>query len=330
VPANLSPEYLKAERDYRAAAAPEEKLACLEQMLSVIPKHKGTDKMQADLKQRIARLRGAIEKQTKKKGPSLRVRPEGAGQITLAGPPNSGKSSLLAALTHARPEIADYPCTTREPLPGMVNYEGVPIQLVDLPPVWREHCESFVFDNIRASQGVLLVVDLSAPDPLRDFAETRSLLAEKKILLGSSAETEAAREAQPAGRALEFRLVVNKVDLDPQGELLALVQPLLDSGIRWHAVSARCGTGLAALRAALFDMLHVIRIYSKEPGKPPDRSAPFTIPADSTVLDFAACVHKEIAAGLKSARVWGSAKFDGQAVHRDHVLQDQDVVELIT
>ena len=326
MPANLSPEYMKAEKEYRAAGTPEEKLACLRHMLSVIPKHKGTDKLQGDLKHRIARMRDALERRTKKKGPSYRVRPEGAGQIMLAGPPNCGKSTLLAAISHAQPEIADYPCTTREPVPGMVPFEGVQFQLVDLPPVWREHCESFVFDNIRACDGVLVTADLAAADPVRDIEETFAILEEKHLPLVPM-RTDVVRAEGDRDRH-ESLVVLNKADLDPGGEMLKRVKEMLQREVRLHVISARERTGLESLVAELFALLHVIRIFSKEPGKPPDMVAPYTVTIGSTVTEFAAHVHKDFAVNLRSARVWGSAKFDGQVVQRDHVLADKDVVEL--
>lgn len=326
MPANLSPEYLKAEKEYRASKSPDEKLVCLRRMLSVIPKHKGTDHLQADIKHRIARLRESIEKQIKKKGPSFRIKPEGAGQVMLVGPPNAGKSSLLAALTHAQPDIAAYPCTTREPLPGMVPYGGVQIQLVDLPPVWREHCESFVFDNIRACDAALVVLDLAAADPVEDLEDMLRFLGEKHIdLLPEGTRPDG--EQRELGR-LESALVLNKGDLDPEGDVAALVTEMLGDDRALHVVSAQAGTGLDDLSKLMFELLHVIRIYSKEPGSPPDMGAPYTIPVGTTALDFAAHVHKDFAVNYRAARVWGSARFDGQTVQRDHVLQDRDVVEL--
>jgi hypothetical protein len=196
---------------------------------------------------------------------------------------------------------------------------------VDLPPVWREHCESFVIDNIRASDGALVVLDLAGPDPVRDFQETVAFLREKHIVLVPL------RRGEPPARTpgnVEYEVVLNKADLDPSGEMVTLVRQMLDTSTPLRAVSARKGDGLEELRADLFDLLHVIRVYSKEHGREPDLTAPFTVPIGATVMDFAAHVHHDFAARLKSARVWGSAKFDGQSVHRDHVLQDRDIVEL--
>jgi len=326
MPANLTPEYRKAEQEYRAARTPDEKLACLQHMLSVIPKHKGTDRLQGDIKRRIARLKDTVQAQTKKRGPSYRIKPEGAGQVMLVGQPNSGKSSLVTALTHARPEIAAYPCTTREPVPGMLDYEAVHIQLVDLPPVWREHCESFVFDNIRACDAVLVVVALDSSDPVADLDETLAFLEEKHIALVPALDEPPDPESEDGG--IEHLLVLNKADLDPDGKKASTTRQKLGGAPHARVVSAETTAGLDELAADIFAMLHVIRIYTKEPGKPPDLDTPYTVPIGCTTIEFAASVHKDFAEHFKSARVWGSAKFDGQVVQRDHVLQDRDVVEL--
>ena len=326
VPANLTPEYFNAEKAYKAAQTEDEKLACLQHMLAVIPKHKGTEKLQADLKRRIAMLKDRLEHHAKKKGVSHRVKPEGAGQIVLIGPPNSGKSSLLAALTHAEPEIGDYPFTTREPLPGMAAYKDIQIQLVDLPPISREHCESFVFDNIRGAHGALLVIDPGSTDPVDDYQMTVEILQEKKILL--IPPDEEIPDVNEGGVAVRALLLFSKSDLDPEGELTALTRELIDTNLPVHPVSIHSRAALDGLTATLFGMLRIIRVYTKQPGKPPDLVAPFTAPIGATVLDLAGIIHKDFAEGLKSARVWGSAKFDGQVVQRDHVLRDGDIVEL--
>ncbi len=326
MPANLTPVYFRAEEEYKSAKTTEEKIACLQQMLAVIPKHKGTDKMQADLKHRIALLKDQQEQKNKKKGPSYRVKREGAGQLMLVGPPNSGKSALLAALSHAVPDVADYPFTTREPLPGMVPYLDIQMQWVDLPPVCREHCESFVFDNLRACDGVLLVIDINSEDPVLDARQVIEILQEKHLDLVSPQESR--EQEEDAIKRIRALLTVNKCDTDPDGELLNVIRELLDLPLPLYGISALSRQGLAEITKAAFDLLRVIRVYTKQPGKPPDRKSPFTPPAGSTVIQFAEMVHKDFVHHLKSARVWGSARFDGQAVPHDHVLQDGDIVEL--
>lgn len=328
MPANLSPDFIEAEKLYKAAGTPEEKLLHLQKMLSTIPKHKGTEKMQADIKRRIAQLKEQQEKKQKKKGPSFRIKPEGAGQITLIGPPNSGKSSILKALTNAEPEIAAYPFTTREPIPGMAPYKDIHIQLVDLPPLSAEHCENFVFDNIRGSDGALLVLDFEAADPAEDYQQILAMLEEKRIhLVPPDAIIPAEKMIEVYLRTI---LVLNKADLDPDGELEGLVRELLKTDLPIVKISVQQNTGVETLPSALFHLLHIIRVYSKQPGKDPDMDAPFTVPIGSTVEELAMVIHKDIAKNFKSARIWGSGKFKGQVVQRDHVLQDKDIVEIST
>src|SRR5437762_1488373 len=116
MPANLTPQYMDAERRFKEAQSVTDKIAALEEMMATIPKHKGTEKLQADLKKKMSAFRKESE-QAKKGGrrESFVVEREGARQLALAGCPNSGKSQLLRALTHATPEVAEYPYTTRMP-----------------------------------------------------------------------------------------------------------------------------------------------------------------------------------------------------------------------
>jgi len=322
MPANLTADFLKARERFRAAQTPEERLAALEEMLATIPKHKGTDKMQADIKRRIAKLRDAQsrKKRGKSSGPD-HVERAGAGQVVLVGPPNSGKSSLLAALTNAQPQIGDYPYSTVLPVPGMMAFEDVPIQLIDLPPVTAEYTEPWVYNHIRESDLALLVFDQSAPEELPDsVAEIHSLLRERHIQLAEAAfEPDDFRV-----KAVPYRIILTKADLnDARGatDTLEIDSPILTT-------SAITRVGLDALRKEVFTALRIIRVYTKLPGKPPDLTEPYTLPIGSTVLDAVKTVHREFVDKLKYVRLWGSGKFDGQKTPSDHTLQDKDIVEI--
>ena len=324
MPANLTPEYKAAEARFRGAVTREEKIDALEQMLRVIPKHKGTDKLQADLRSRLSRLK----REPKKKGArghSHKIPHEGAGQVVLVGPPNAGKSSLVALLTHAKPEVASYPLTTREAVPGMMPHEDVAFQLVDLPPLCEEHVEPWVYDVVRGGDLAWLVVSIERP--LVGVELVLRLLDEKAIGL-YPAGTAAPTESRPGWLYKETLLVVTGMDQHgAEGDLEAL-RELLATPWPTVPVSTVMKTGLEELGKRTFDALDIIRIYTKEPGKEADLARPFTLRRGSTVGDLARVIHKDIAEGLKFARVWGATAFDGQLVKEAHVLEEGDVVEI--
>ncbi len=341
MPANLSPEYLAAEQRFKAARTTAEKIEALEEMLSTIPRHKGTEKMQADLKRRLSKLRGEAQKKggAARALPIYHVEKEGAGQVALVGAPNVGKSLLLRRLTHAQPEVAEYPFTTRLPTPGMMLFENVQFQLVDLPPLSEQFMESWVPTLVRQADAVALVVDLAADDLLEEVETTRALLEAHKVRLGPPPSG----GLPPGVTAKRTLLVGNKLDLPGAEENFAALRDLLaesfpgaaasfvaaPSGAAWPmiAVSAETGAGLEPFRRAVFDLLEVIRVFTKAPGKKPDRDAPYVLKRGSTALNAAEHVHKDFAAQLKFARVWGHGKFEGQMVQRDYVLEDGDVIE---
>jgi ribosome-interacting GTPase 1 len=310
MPANLSPDYLAAEREFREAVSQAEKIAALQKMLATIPKHKGTEKLQADLKRKLAQAR----KESPKKGaahaaPFYLVEKEGAGQVALLGPPNSGKSQLLAALTHARPEVADYPFTTRVPMPGMMTFENVQIQLVDLPPLSREFTESWLPQVVRNASAGVLVVDVNDPDVLDGIDYAGNLCAEWRV-------------RPPA------LLVANKIDAEGAAENLAALEDLLRGRFAVVGVSALAGHGLDRFARAVFDMLGLVRVYTKPPGKKPEFNAPFLLHRGQTVLDAARLVHKDFAEHLKYARLYRSShERDGIMVERTHLVEDGDVLE---
>jgi small GTP-binding protein len=327
MPANLTPQYLDADKRFRQAKTAAEKISALEDMLALIPKHKGTEKMQADLKRRLSRAREEAQKKGKAgaRGTTYHVPREGAGQVVLVGPPNSGKSTLLGLLTNAMPEVGDYPFTTRKPLPGMMDYENIKLQLVDLPPIAPEWTEGWVYALIRNADLVLILVDLASDAVFDQVEEIRNELANHKIRLLRQASDISPDGGDISKRAL---LVGNKADAAGAKERGTFLAELYVGDFPVLTVSAASGSHLDTLRRALYEGLGVLRVYTKSPGKKPEHEAPFVLKQGATILEVAEAVHKALAAGLKFARVWGAETFDGQRVTRDYVVQDGDVIEL--
>ena len=342
VPANLSPEYKAAEAGFRAAREPRERLEHLREMLRAIPKHKGTEHLQADIKSRIKQLTEELagpKKGGARSGPTTVIRREGAAQVALLGPPNVGKSTLHARLTGSHAEVGPYPFTTHWPMPGMLAYEDVNIQLVDLPPVSPDHPVPWIGNTLQSADGALLVVDLLEPDCVDQLEALVAILAERRVELlprwgaGDAAQAEAEDHdalPDPFAVRLACALVVSKADLledvdaelEAFRELTGLAHPAL-------VASGSTGAGCEAIGPWLFEQLGVVRVYTKAPGRPPDMGAPFTVRAGDTVHDVAALVHRDIAERLRYARLWGSGgQHDGQQVGRDHAVRDGDVIEI--
>jgi len=323
--ANLTPQYLEAEAEYKKAQTAEERLACLRKMYALLPKHKASEKLQADLKTKISAARDEAERERKtpkKAGVSHKIPSQGAGQYVLLGAPNAGKSRLLTRLTRAAPEVAPYPFTTREPHAGMMDWEDVRVQLIDTPPVTTDYLEGYLPGMVQAADAALLLVDLGDDDGPFAAQAVLEKLAQTKAVLGD------APAEDPGVFRVKALLAANKVDLPGAADRLEVVRELFGPRFVVHVISAEHGTGLEDLRNALYRLLNVIRVYTKQPGKPPDLTAPYTVPAGSTLLQMASKVHRDFAEGLKSARIWGTGVYDGQTVKRDHVLHDKDVVEL--
>jgi hypothetical protein len=324
MPTNVPPQYKEAEARFRAAETVEEKIVCLEEMLRIMPKHKGTDKLQADLKTRISKLRSQASKKAGARGASHIIAKEGAGQVALVGPPNSGKSSLVDKATHAAPKVADYPFTTLEPVPGMMPYRDVALQLIDLPPISTEHVEPWVFDLVRKAD--LLWIVVSSEAALDGLDDIRSLLEAKRIHAVPVATGH--EEKLAANVEKEALLVITGGDRPGAGEDMKALTELLEEPWPVFLVSNLDGSGYDDLARTTYEALGVIRVYTKEPGKDPDMQKPFTLKRGATVEDLARSIHKDLADHLQFAKAWGTSVFDGQRVKPDHVLDDGDVVEI--
>ncbi|MBW1859275.1 MAG: 50S ribosome-binding GTPase [Deltaproteobacteria bacterium] len=310
MPANLPPEYFGIEKRYRSARSPAEKLEALEELLAVIPKHKGTDKLRADFKRRLSKLKSQqqTKKPTSRRDVGYRVDREGAGQVVLVGPPNVGKSALVAALTNATPAVADFPHTTRMPTPGMMPYKDIQIQLIDTPPMTQEFMEPWLPDIIRRADIILLIVDVTT-DPMQHVEETIALLEERRIAPIRLAHL---HEENQGWTFRPVLVVGNKSDDASAEENFQIFKTLIEDDWPAVPVSATTGRNFELLKQTLFDRLEIIRVYTKARGKAPEHNTPFVLKKGSTVEDLAGKIHKEFV----------------DMIQRDYVLQDGDVVEL--
>ncbi|MGE3409577.1 MAG: GTPase [Pirellulales bacterium] len=326
--ANLTPQYLKAQEEYRRAQTAEEQVQWLEVMLKEIPKHKASEKMQADLKTKLAKAKKDVEVERKSghKGHSVKIPRQGAGTAVIIGGPNAGKSQLVCRLTRATPEVAPYPFTTRVPTPGMMPWEDVQVQLIDTPPITTDFFEPYMQGLIRGSDVVLLLADLGADEGIEQLQELLDKLGGTKTRLAAASSLD---EEDVGLSYTQTLLVANKIDAPDAAERLALLHELCPLDFPEFAISAEQGTGLEELRGAIFRALDVVRVYTKTPtAKAADMQRPFTIRRGGTVLDVAGLVHKDFIEQFKFARVWRSSLHDGSQVKADHTPQDGEIVEL--
>jgi len=324
MPANLPPQYFDAEKNFREAKDPLEKIAALEEMLAIMPKHKGTDHLRADLRTKIAKLTQSLDKKTATARASMMIEKTGAGQVAVIGPPNTGKSQIVVSLTKAAPAVAAYPFTTQSATPGMMTFENIQVQLIDTPPLGEQPPEWWLMNIIRRADGLLLVVDLTQ-DPV---AQTEALVArlnEKRIVLGEP-KPDVTNEDAPVNYKKAL-IIGNKADLDNDGVNYRALENRHGQQVPVIAVSAT-GQGLDELRQKIFQILDIIRVYTKAPGSKADMTDPIILENGGTLEDAATSVHKDFGKKMKYARIWGSGKFDGVMAKRDHVLQDGDIIEL--
>ncbi len=323
MPANLPPQYFEAEKNFRLAKRPEEKITALEEMLAIMPKHKGTDHLRAELRGRIAKLTQLATKKSGVHRASMAIEKEGAAQIAVIGLPNTGKSQLVASITNASPAVAEYPFTTHHATPGMMEFENIQIQLIDTPPLAPPSIEWWLRHILIRADALLIVVDLGDA-PLAQMGDITAQLEKIRIIIGK-------RKIEEPGTILYQKkalIIGSKLDLDNASENYTALRNKYEEQLPVMTISSKEGIGLEGLKREIYQMLDIIRVYTKTPGQKPDLNDPIILKRGSTLEDAAADVHKDFAHKLKYARIWGSGKHAGLMAKRDHQLQDGDVIEL--
>ena len=326
MPANLPPQYFEAEQRFREAKTPEDKVEALEEMLAIMPKHKGTDKLKAMLRERISKFKDQAQK---KKGAAKQKTPydiekEGAAQVVVIGPPNTGKSSLVKLITNTSPEVADFPHSTHRPTPGMAQYENIQFQLIDTPPMTRDYTDPVLTDLIRRSDIVVILLDITA-DPIGQLDDCLAILHSFRIF---SEVCPVPGDLKKPPKIKTMFVAVNKMDRPEDKENFDIFLELTGITLPCIGMSTRTGRNVMAFLDTLYALSGIIRVYTKRPGKEPDRTAPFVIPVGSTLTDLAGDIHNDFVNKLKYAKIWGKTVRDGQMVQRDYVMQDGDVVEI--
>ncbi|HOL21548.1 MAG TPA: 50S ribosome-binding GTPase [bacterium] len=318
---NLPPQYHQKEAELKTARTLEEKISILEELLAIMPKHKASEKLQALLRTKIAKYRKELEKkpQTAKKQAVPVIVKEGAGQVALCGPPNSGKSTLLSVLTKARPEIADYPFTTKMPTPGMMKYKDINIQLVDTPSLSYQFSENWLGDILRKADALIFLVDLASDSVIDDMDDSLKTLERFRI-----------KQEDDFTFTKEILWIGNKIDVPVSKDIKEIFRELYGEKIQnnFIEISAKEGINIEFLPEKIFHLLKIIRVYTKIPGKPPDTDNPYTLKKDSLVIDLAEIIHKDIAKNFKYARLWREGDDKIAIAGRDYKLEDGDIVEI--
>lgn len=327
MPANLPPTYYRKERELRFAHSPEEKIQIYLELLSIMPKHKGTDKLKADIRARISKLKRELGK---KPGAArfdfYHVPKEGVAQVVILGMPNSGKSQILKTLTNAEPEVQNYPFTTTKPQIGMLLYEDIQIQLVDMPPISSDYAPGWIFGIARGSDLLLLVLNLINDDINAEMQSLLNLLKSSRIKVATKDE-EMSDEDFMVKSAI---FVCNKEDIKDADIRFKQLLTLYDSIFKLLSISALTGTGVERLKEEIFQSLEIIRVYTKPPKRDVDKFHPYVLKKGSKVIELASEIHRDFLNDLKFVRLWRKEKYDGMRIDRDEVLQDGDIVEFHT
>uniref|UniRef100_A0A7V1EGZ2 GTP-binding protein n=1 Tax=candidate division WOR-3 bacterium TaxID=2052148 RepID=A0A7V1EGZ2_UNCW3 len=317
MPANLPPQYFEVEKKYREAKTLQEKLFYLQELLAIIPKHKGTEKLQGELKAKISKTKEMMEKGKKTTGSTAwyQVDRQGAGQVLLVGLPNAGKSSLLNLLTRTNVEVAPYPFTTTTFQVGMMEYEDIKIQIVDTPPV-AEQASAWLYAAFRFADLLLVLLDASSDDLLEQMEIIKKELESRNIYIE--------REKADAKRAV---VLLNKSDVNKAEENSEVFLEFYQNKFNTLKISTVTALNIETLKHLIFENLDIIRVYTKKIGHPPVKREPIVLKAGSTVIEAAEHIHKDFKHNLKFTRLWNDKGFNGQRVEKNYILHDGDIVE---
>jgi len=327
VPANLTPQYHKAEREYRTAETAVDRVQCLETMLRIIPKHKGTDRLQGELRAKLkeARVEVQVEASAPKSTRTFRISKQGAGTVFIIGPPNSGKSRLVAELTNAEPNVEPYPFTTREPLSAMMPVHDVMVQLVDTPPVTASNLEPYLLNFVRSSELTILCFNGSSDDAPQEVFDVIEQFRQRKTVLSAESGFDDDDFSIVHVPTLLVLTHAADEDVDIRREFFSELSP---PELPIALVDFDQGIHIEELRAAIYEALSVIRVYTKRPGQSADSEAPLTFPQGATVEDFALKLHQDLFDTLQFAKVLSRGSDNYTRVNRDYELSDGDTVEL--
>jgi len=301
MPINAGYEYYNAEKVYLEAKTLPEKILALEELIKVAPKHKSSENLLKELRTRLRKLKEKQEKSKKIGKPTKKGIRKEHFQCVLLGLPNSGKSSLLAKLTNARPKISPYSFTTSYPEIGTMDYQGVKAQIIDLPSIGSESLDQGM---INTADCLLIVIE-----NLSDLQKTSTYLAKAN---GSKI------------------IILNKSDILSNEEKRKLEATLKSKKLPGILVSTVTNQNIEQLKELIFKQMHVIRIYTKEPGKPSTKE-PIVMSENSTVRNVAESILKGFSSKIKETKITGpSSKFPNQIVSLSHICKDLDIIEFHT
>ncbi|MEM0465897.1 MAG: GTPase [Candidatus Pacearchaeota archaeon] len=301
MPINAGYEYANAEKKYLSAQSDEERLLALQEMLRTAPTHKGSEKFRGDIRLRIKKLKESINKQKKLGKTSKKGIKKGDLQAVLVGLTNSGKSSILKALTNANPKIASYGFTTSKPEIGTLIYGNCNIQIVDLPPIGSDLFDHGIVNN---ADTILFVVE-----KIHEIEEVEKVVRNKT-----------------AKRVIIF----NKIDEYDEITKRKIVETLKTKKYNFVLFSSKTNEGIEELKEKIFKSFDIIRVYTRQPGKKEDNN-PVILRPGSLLEDVAEKVLHGFSKKVKYAKIFGpSSKFLGQKVGLKHVVKDSDIVEFYT